>query len=110
MISGPRPAPALSSGSIFISRTFVPRSDEELTPDFHLKSAFVPMEPHLKYLRVVSLNSSMNGLCNPLCCALLIRLRKNNARNKLIFFILSFLIREKNSKQDSSDSTQRHKI
>src|SRR5689334_18182804 len=88
MISGPRPAPALSAGSIFISRIFVRGSEEELTPHLHLKSAFVPVEPHLKYFRLVSLKSSIKEFCNPLCCALVMRVRDNKERNKVIFFIV----------------------
>jgi hypothetical protein len=57
MTSGPRPAPALSAGSILKDRIFALFSEGDVAPAFHLKGALVPVEPYLKFFRAVSLKS-----------------------------------------------------
>src|SRR5882724_1936290 len=68
MISGPRPAPALSEGSIFNNNTFVPGSIDEGTPTLYLKAFLLPVDPYRKFLSVESLKSSENEWgADPFC-------------------------------------------
>lgn len=62
MISGPRPGPALSAGSILNNNTFVPGSVDELIPTAYLNASFFPVDPYLKFLKEESLKSSADRM------------------------------------------------
>ncbi len=86
IISGPHPAPALSSGSILKERILVPGSVDELTPSFHLKLALFPVDPYLKYLEVESLKFSKKELWLLSSCALAIKPPESKTANKIYLF------------------------
>src|SRR3954468_21404848 len=88
MISGPRPAPALSAGSILSDKILVCGSVTEFTPDFHLKSALFPVEPYLKNSEAVSLKFSKKEVRFLASCArVLIHCKRINP-NKIRCFII----------------------
>src|ERR1700743_2773955 len=60
MISGPRPGPALSAGSILNRKTLLPRSTVDATPAFHLKSSLTPVDPYRKFRNTESPKPSVN--------------------------------------------------
>jgi hypothetical protein len=62
IISGPRPAPALSCGSNLKERMVVPASDGEYTPNLYLNPVLFPVDPYLKYLETESSKCSINEL------------------------------------------------
>ena len=64
IISGPRPAPALSAGSILSDNIFSPLPVDDSTPAFHLNGDWTPVDPYLKFINESLLNSSMKDeLC-----------------------------------------------
>ena len=70
----------------------MPGSDDECTPDVHLKSAFVPVEPHLKFAKVESLKFSENEVDNAPSCALVVKPMQNKTADRSVCFNCEILL------------------
>src|ERR1700748_1311616 len=73
MISGPRPGPALSAGSILNNNTFL------------------PVDPYRKFRKDESLKSSANACGDADCCALIVSIAIAAMADRMSFFIFGNL-------------------